>query len=147
MVTLSTNYKETLKSETVTTIDELLEDYNINFGLDEILEFIDEYGEENINYFADYDYLVHNIHAFGREQEVIDAYINDSLGSISYIDSIDVDAYCGQFDDKEDFITQYELVDIDIPRWLVIDYDATWECNVRHDYSWNEETNDVWRNH
>ena len=144
MVTLKANYQETLKPETVKVIDELVDDYQ-NYGLDEILDFVDTYGESNINHFEDYIYLVNNVYAYGREQEVIEEYI-DCIGGIKYVSSIDVDCYLGNYDSKEDFIDQHELIDESIPNWLVIDYDATWEANLRHDYYWSDN-DDVWRSH
>ena len=36
-----------------------------------------------------------------------------------------------------DFV-QFILDDIEegeIPSWVVVDYDLTWECNLRHDYT------------
>ena len=144
MVTLKANYQETLNPETVKVIDELVDDYQ-NYGLDEILDFVDTYGESNINHFEDYIYLVNNVYAYGREQEVIEEYI-DCIGGIQYVSSIDVDCYLGNYDSKEDFIDQHELIDESIPNWLVIDYDATWEANLRHDYYWSDN-DDVWRIH
>ena len=40
MVTLKANYQETLNPETVKVIDELVDDYQ-NYGLDEILDFVE----------------------------------------------------------------------------------------------------------
>ena len=83
MVTLKANYQETLNPETVKVIDELVDDYQ-NYGLDEILDFVDTYGESNINHFEDYIYLVNNVYAYGREQEVIEEYI-DCIGGIKSV--------------------------------------------------------------
>ena len=44
-VTLTVNYRDTLKADTVAKIDELIED---NYCLDDMLEFIDEYIPEGI---------------------------------------------------------------------------------------------------
>ena len=48
MVTLKANYQETLNPETVKVIDELVE-YPSNYGLEEILDFVDTYGDLTLN--------------------------------------------------------------------------------------------------
>jgi len=51
-VTLTVNYKEIFKAETVEFIDELLED---NYDLNSILEFVDEHSEDDLlTYYVDY---------------------------------------------------------------------------------------------
>jgi hypothetical protein len=44
-ITLTSNYKEVLNSQTVEFIDERLED---NYALDDMLEFIDTYNEDDL---------------------------------------------------------------------------------------------------
>jgi len=48
------------------------------------------------------------------------------------------EAYQGQFDSGADFAedTAKEVGDIpkDLPSWIVIDWEASWERNLRHDY-------------
>ena len=63
------------------------------------------------------------------------------------------DAYCGVYDSEADFCEQQaeELGSVpkDFPSWIVIDWEATWNCNLRHDYlSDRGESGDlhIWRN-
>ena len=141
MVTLKANYTDTLKEETVKIVDELTE---YDYELEHVLDFIDTWGEQNIKYCEEYLDLVSQIFGYGDEVEIVDDYINNALGSIQYVGSIDADSYVGQYDDIEDFIKEYELVDQNIPDCLVIDWDATWEANVRHDYYRSDEGH-IWR--
>ena len=143
MVTLKANYTDTLKPETVKVVDELTE---YDYELEHVLDFIDTWGEQNIKYCEEYLDLVSQVFGYGDEVEIVDDYINNALGSIQYVGSIDAEAYLGQFDDIEDFIKDYELVDQNIPRCLVIDWDATWEANVRHDY-YRSEDGHIWRSY
>jgi hypothetical protein len=51
-ITLTANYKETLNVQTVEFIEERLED---NYALDDMLEFIDTYNEDDFcNYYEEY---------------------------------------------------------------------------------------------
>jgi|TARA_B100001093_G_scaffold42113_1_gene35846 hypothetical protein len=143
MVTLKANYTETLNADTVKIVDELTE---YQYDLENVLDFIDTWGEQNIKYCEEYLDLVNSLHGYGDEVEIIDDYINNALGCISYVGSIDADSYLGQFDDIEDFIRDYELVDQNIPECLVIDWSATWEANIRYDY-YRSEDGHIWRSY
>ena len=143
MVTLKANYTETLNADTVKIVDELTE---YQYDLENVLDFIDTWGEQNIKYCEEYLDLVNSLHGYGDEVEIVDDYINNALGSIQYVGSIDADAYLGQFDEIEDFIRDYELVDQNIPSCLVIDWIATWEANIRHDY-YRSEDGHIWRSY
>ncbi len=46
-------------------------------------------------------------------------------------------AKVGRINDiAREIVDEYlESMDREIPSWIVIDYEATWDCNLRHDYS------------
>ena len=44
------------------------------------------------------------------------------------------DYYIGHYDDREDFILEGLGIEVDIHSYLVVDYDASWERNFRHEY-------------
>jgi antirestriction protein len=57
------------------------------------------------------------------------------------------DAYAGEADSPANFVEELaeetECVPKDLPNWIVIDWDATWNCNLRYDYHtpvFDEET-------
>ena len=127
-VTLSSNYKEVFNKETVEKIEGLTE---YSYELDDILSFLDTYGEENVEYVEAYLDAVNNIYC-DDAKEVIDNYI-ENVGSVSYVEGCD-ELYQGNYQSVEEFIDDCELIDADIPSWLVIDYEATWDSALRFDY-------------
>ena len=125
-ITLTANYKETLSTETVEKIDELLEE---NYALDDMLEFIDTYNEND--FVAYYEEYVRVGEAIGYE--AVDAYIEEQ-GCMSYVEDCD-EKYVGCYDSEADFAEEYYNERHDIPCDLVIDWEATWETNLRYDYT------------
>ena len=126
-VTMSSNYKEVFSKETVEQIEELIEfDYQLN----EVLDFLDTYGEDKVEYFEPYSQAIENI-GCDDAQEIVDRYV-DSNG-IEYVEGCD-ELYQGNYQSVEEFIDVMELIDYDIPSWLCIDYEATWESALRFDY-------------
>lgn len=156
-VTLTDTYKETLAPSTVMIVDELVEN---DYALEEVLEFVDYFGEEfsevlesiidmendtgagksevyefiqehginNLEHFAEYWRLLDDNH-----QGAIDAFI--CLYDVSELNNFD-DYYYGEFCDVREFVEHLlELEGTEIPSWLEVDYDATWECSLRHDFT------------
>lgn len=125
-VTLTANYKEVLKTQTVEKIDELLED---SYCLDAILEFIDENNEED--FVAYYEEYVRCGEAIGYD--AVDAYIKEQ-GDVSYIEGCD-DKYRGVYNSEADFAEEYYTDLYDVPCALVIDWQATWDTSLRYDFT------------
>jgi len=125
-ITLTTNYKEILNADTVEFIEERLED---SCDLDEMLKFIDEHNEDNfVEYYEEY---FRCCEAIGSD--AVNAYIEEE-GCISCVDSCD-EKYVGCYDSEADFAEDYHNERHDIPSDLVIDWEATWETNLRYDYT------------
>jgi hypothetical protein len=126
-ITLTANYKETLNTETVEKIDELLDD---NYALDDILEFIDTHNESD--FVAYYEEYVRCGEAIGYE--AVDALIAE-LGDVSYIEDCD-ERYQGCYDDEAEFAEQFMSdMGYDLPAGIVVDWEATWEQNLRYDFT------------
>jgi antirestriction protein len=124
-ITLTANYKEVLSTETVEKIEELLED---NYALDDILEFIDEYNERAfVNIYEEY---VRCGEAIGYEAV-------DALASEDGIDNIEGcdDRYRGCYDSEADFAEDYYNETMNVPDGLVIDWEATYDRNLRYDFT------------
>jgi hypothetical protein len=158
-ITLSTNYKETVAPEIVAIVDELVED---GYELEEVLSVLDYFGEEyqeNLKEIFEelentgalkeelYDYLeeqgIDELGYFEHYQEVMSNYDENavnaflSLYSVSDLHAFE-ESYEGQFDDVRDFVENYlENLGENIPSWIVVDYEATWNASLRFDY--NEE--------
>jgi len=126
-VTLTASYKEFLTVETVEFIDSLLEE---NYALDDMLEFIDEYNEND--FVAYYEEYVRCGEAIGYE--AVDALASEyGLSSIEDCD----ERYQGHYHNEAEFAEEFytDVMGCDIPDALVIDWDATWERNLRYDFT------------
>ena len=126
-VTLSSNYKEVFNKETVEKIEGLTE---YSYELDDILSFLDTYGEEKLEYVEAYLDAINNL-GIDDAKEVIDNYAE--YNGVEYVEGCD-ELYQGNYQSVEEFIDDCELIDADIPSWLVIDYEATWDSALRFDY-------------
>jgi len=125
-VTLTASYKEMLNAETVEKIDELLDE---NYCLEDMLEFIDERNETNfVTYYEEY---VRCGEAIGYE--AVDALI-DEMGSVSDIEDCD-ERYQGCYNDEAEFAEEFYSELYDLPCAIVVDWEATWEQNLRYDFT------------
>jgi antirestriction protein len=126
-ITLTVNYKETLNTETVEKIDELLDE---NYALDDMLEFIDEYNEND--FVAYYEEYVRCGEAIGYD--AVDAFIEE-MGSVSDIEGCD-ERFRGWYESTADFAEQFtEEIYGDVPSHVVVDWEATYDNNLRYDYT------------
>ena len=124
-VTLTASYQEMLAADTVDKIDELLEE---NYFLGDMLEFIDTYNEND--FIAYYEEYVRCGEAIGYE--AVDALIGE-MGHVSDIEDCD-ERYQGFYDDEAEF-AEYVHSEAYIPEGIVVDWEATWEQNLRYDYT------------
>jgi antirestriction protein len=125
-VTLTTNYTELFTQETVDNIQEWC--IEGTFELTDALEFIDEHGEDNFNaYYEDY---IDQGEKVGYD--VVDAFIE--LEGFCDVDSCE-DAYVGTYADGADFAYEYLSEAENIPDFLVIDWEETWQRNLSYDYN------------
>lgn len=125
-ITLTANYKETLNTETVEKIDELLED---NYALDDILEFIDEHNESDfVSYYEEY---VRCGEAIGYE--AVDAYIEE-MGCVSYVEGCE-ERYRGEYRSEAEFAEEFYSEMYNLPTEIVVDWEQTWESTLRYDYT------------
>ena len=126
-VTLSANYKEVFSAETVEKIEELMED---NYELSDMLEFIDE---RNENWFVKYyEEYVRCGEAIGYD--AVDALI-DEMGSMDCVENC-AERYRGQYSSTAEFAEEftYEVYG-DVPSFVVVDWDATYDQNLYYDFT------------
>ena len=120
----------TLKDSTIDFIHQLVED---NYHDGDIYEFINTYGEDAlVNCYEDYC-------QFGDDfsYEAVDAFCEEfGVESISHFE----DAFYGEYETPAIFAEQLtsDIYNVDVPSFVVIDWDTTWECNLRHDFIWSE---------
>ena len=126
-VTLTANYTEFLATATVEKIDELVDD---NYALDDILEFVDNHGESDfVAYYEEY-VRVGDIIGF----EAVDALIKE-MGAVSYIEDCD-ERYRGFYHNEAEFAEEYyNELNGEVDSFLVVDWEATWEQNLRYDFT------------
>jgi hypothetical protein len=126
-VTLTASYKEILNPPTVEKIDELLEE---NYFLGDMLEFIDNYNEND--FVAYYEEYVRCGEAIGYE--AVDALIGE-MGCMSDIEDCD-ERYQGCYHNEAEFAEEYVTeMGYDIPRIVVVDWQATWDSSLRYDFT------------
>lgn len=126
-VTLTASYKEMLNPPTVEKIDELLEE---NYNLTDMLEFIDEHNEDD--FVAYYEEYVRCGEAIGYE--AVDALI-EAMGDMSYIEDCD-ERYQGHYHNEAEFAEEFtNEVYGEVPAYLVVDWQATWDQNFHYDFT------------
>jgi len=122
---LYTSYSE----ETQTLIEEFLEN-TWNWDEDELVDFIEKYGEQKFKTdFEDYADMVDDI-GIG----VVEAFLeNFDIADISSCR----DAYMGQYESGAEFAEQLAIDCCEVPRgmssWIEIDWKASWD-NLDYDY-------------
>ena len=120
-VPFTMSYKEVYSQETVTKIEELLED---SYALEDIVEFIDTNSEADFRtYYEDY-VVVGEEYSYGA----VDAFIEE-FGLHSFTSSAFEDAYRGQYDSKADYAEQYtsDVYSVEVPSFVEVDWEATFD--------------------
>jgi hypothetical protein len=126
-ITMTANYKEVLKLETVEFIEENC--IEGEYDLDDALKFIDEHNEDDFVAFYDEYIRVGEILGY----DVVDAFI-EYQGDLSYVEHVE-DAYFGAYNSGADFTEEYYNNTGEVPSFLVVDWEATWEQNLRYDFN------------
>jgi hypothetical protein len=124
-ITMTANYKEVLQPATVEFIEENCVEGE--YDLDDALKFIDERGEEDFVLFYD-DYIL-----AGEKigYDVVDAFID--YHGVSYAEHAE-DAYFGTYNSGADFAEEYYNNTGEVPSFIVVDWEATWEQNLSYDF-------------
>ena len=97
----------------------------------EMEAFIEEHGHKDFYlYFEEYRQAVHDF-----DQETVDAFLEEfDLMDISHLE----DAYMGQYrsgaEFAESFVSDMGYIQTDLPYWIAIDWEETWE-NLSYDYT------------
>ncbi len=118
-----------LKGSTLEFINELLEE---SYAEDDMYDFINEHGEDDfVKHYEEYV-------GFGEEYnyDAVDAFIAsfgiDCLGHFS-------DAYRGSWESEAQFAEEF-VSDVygEIPSYIVVDWEGTWEQNLKYDFIYEE---------
>ena len=108
---------------------------------DEMEAFIEQHGHKDfLLYFEDYRQAVQDY-----DQETVDAFIEEfDLMDVEHLN----DAYMGHYESgaafAESMVSDMGYVTHDLPYWIAIDWEETWE-NLSYDYS--ESNGYIFSNH
>jgi len=125
-VTFTDNYTEIFAAETVEFIEDLLAD---NYGLEDMLEFIDEHSEQM---FID-NYVAYCEAGEAIGYDAVDAFIGEN-GMYDLEDL--AERYQGHYHDEAEFAEEFcNEMGYDVPSIIVVDWEATWDQNLRYDFT------------
>ena len=105
--------------------------YEINDD-DLFIDFMETYGADNVKFWEEYQEQVENFN-----QEIVDAFLEMwTLDDLPYVQ----DAFFGSYDTPEIFAEEFytEIMGSAIPEGIVVDWEATWNCNLRYDFTFEE---------
>ena len=112
---------------------ELLDEYNelYNWSYNDMCDFIEEHGEENFrDYYETYSKLVDDY------EEVVDEFIEDF--DVSAVENFE-EMYQGQYESGADFAEQLcqdcGYITRELPSWIEIDWEKTWDNALSYDYA------------
>ena len=124
-----TNSTQQLSQETLELIDELQESYDLTEN--ELLDYIKEYGEETFN---DYGKIYYEL--LEEDSSKVEAWLE--VFQMEDIDHLE-ENYNGQWDSgaefAEDICEGCGYIPRDLPTWIKIDWEETWEDGLSWDYS------------
>jgi hypothetical protein len=125
---MSTNLVISMPDDVQAKLDELVEQ---SFALDDMIAFIEEHGNDNFIQF--YEEYVENGENYSYE--AVDAFVDEfGMECIGHF----TDAYYGEYDSEEQFAEQFTVDVYGEPAvHLVVDWSATWESNLRYDFTFN----------
>jgi len=126
-ITMTKNWKNILSPITAEFIEENC--IEGEYELTDALEFIDEHGEDDFLTF--YDTYIEQGEKVGYD--VVDAFIKENgIVNVEYCE----DAFAGCYSSEADFVEEIldEVMDVEIPAWVCVDYQATWDSALRFDY-------------
>ena len=73
---------------------------------------------------------------------VVDAFIE--IWSVDDVEHVGA-AFYGHFDSVEDFVEDYlEQIGNDLPTWVCVDYERTWDSALRFDFDFDEDNGIMW---
>ena len=96
------------------------------------VDFMETYGADNVKFWEEYQEQVENFN-----QEIVDAFLEMwTLDDLPHVQ----DAFFGSYDTPEIFAEEFytDIIGSSIPEGIVVDWEATWNCNLRYDFTFEE---------
>ena len=133
----NTQWLQTLVASNVEVYQQIADMVNIEgYPLDDIRDFVENYG---LNAFTEGHYHTWEKLEESYNHDAIEAWVE--IAGIDAIDNME-DYYVGQYTDEEDFaesyftdLMGYSELDVIIERGIIIDWESTWESNLRHSFT------------
>lgn len=125
----NTEWIQSLPPEVLVYLSNLIN--NEGYPLEDCRQFVEDYGYKPFlsGYYETWAQLTDD----GYDNEAIVAFVEDN--GIEDIESFE-DAYCGEYGDIVEVVEMLlEIYDTQVPDFVVIDHEATWQRNLRHDYT------------
>lgn len=108
---------------------------DIDGGYDQLDDFIDEYGLKNIGFYDSFADMVNDY-----DEQIVRLFVEDyGISCVSHFPESYQGTYSSEAAFAEDFCSQLE----EIPMYAVVDWQATWDQYLRHDFSFDDETGAV----
>lgn len=124
----NTQWLQRLPQDVLVKVNDLTR--NEDYPLEDIREFVETYGYKHL---TNGNYEIWAELTEDYDNEAVVAFVEDN--GIECIDNFE-DAYCGQFGDIREVVEiLLEIHEVEVPDFIVIDYEATWNANLRHDYT------------
>lgn len=106
------------------------EQCEIDGKYDDVDYFIEEFGIQNLGFYADF-------------ADAIADY--DSVAVMKFVDNYGIsqisdfaNAYVGHYNSEAEFAEEYLSEMGDIPPYIVIDWQSTWDCGLRYDFTFED---------
>lgn len=120
-----------------------------NEQLANMLVMTDELCEELLE---ELDLTHDNVERLVRYVWLVQSYPLASNGLDYYRDNLakwvsdEAECYFGEHENEEEFTRYYieNYVTLPSPDWIVIDYEATWQRNLRYDFTTEDNGNGIW---
>jgi hypothetical protein len=129
--TLSAN-AEWLKDQSATSLCKIIELVNNEgYPIDDVRDFVEVYGSKALLE-GHYETWAEIDESF--DQDAIEAFVEEfGIENIEHFEN----AYSGVYESEEQFAEEYftECMDVQIPEGIVVDWEQTWDCNLRYNYS------------
>lgn len=108
---------------------------DIDGGYSAIDEFIEDHGLKNIGFYDSFADMVNDY-----DEQIVRLFVEDhGISCISHFP----EAYQGTYSSEAEFAEEFFSQMGEIPHCVVVDWQATWDYSLRHDYSFDDETGAV----
>ena len=108
---------------------------DIDGGYDSVDEFIGDYGLKNIGFYDSFADMMEDY-----DRWAVMAFVEEfGITNIEHFP----EAYQGTYKSEAEFAEEFCTQQNEIPFYIVANWQATWECNLRYDYTYDADSGAV----